>query len=260
MSGARRATRSRFQHIVAGAPDPAVVWHELERDGHDADLAFWLELARSCGGPVLDVGAGTGRVALALAGAGIEVVALDADPALLAELQARAEGLPLTTLAADARAFELSGASFRLVIAANLVAKLGGDSAREAFLRRAGAVLAPAGIVVLTFQPEAALDEFEWHAGERTPLPDIVEHGGHVFCSQPTAARRRGGSVELVRRREHVDPDGRLRREWQRATVDVLDAAELEQAGQRAGLHAIARRRLAPTALDPGCEVVMLGV
>jgi ubiquinone/menaquinone biosynthesis C-methylase UbiE len=260
MSSARRAARSRFQRLVAGIPDPAVVWHELERDGHGADLALWLELAHGCGGTVLDVGAGTGRVALTLAKAGIDVVALDCNPVLLAELQARAESLPLTTVAADARAFELPGASFSLVIAANLVAKLGGDSGREAFLRRARAVLAPAGIVAVTYQPEAALDEFEWHAGERTPLPDILEHGGHVFCSQPAAARRRGSSFELVRRREHVDPDGRLRREWQRATVDVLSAAELKQAGQRAGLRAIARRRLAPTALDPGCEVVMLGV
>ena len=39
-------------------------------------------------GPVLDVGAGTGRVALALARAGHEVIALDADPELLGELRA----------------------------------------------------------------------------------------------------------------------------------------------------------------------------
>jgi SAM-dependent methyltransferase len=259
MSGARRAARPGLQQARAGAPEPAVVWHELERDGHDADLALWLELAGSCGGPVLDVGAGTGRVALALAGAGIEVVALDRDPVLLAELQARATELPLTTVTADARSFELPGASFPLVIAANVVAKLGGDSGREAFLKRARAVLAPAGIVVLTFQPEATLREFEWHDGEWTPLPDVVERGGHVFCSQPTAARRRGASFELVRRREHVDPTGRLRREWQRATVDVLDVAELQQAGQRAGLRMVVRRHLEPTTLDPGCEVVVLG-
>ena len=41
-----------------------VVWHDVECGGYDADLPLWRELAREAGGPVLDVGAGTGRVAL----------------------------------------------------------------------------------------------------------------------------------------------------------------------------------------------------
>ena len=41
-----------------------VVWHDVECGGYDADLTLWQELAREAGGPVLDVGAGTGRVAL----------------------------------------------------------------------------------------------------------------------------------------------------------------------------------------------------
>ena len=37
-----------------------MVWHDVECGGYDADLTLWRELAREAGGPVLDVGAGTG--------------------------------------------------------------------------------------------------------------------------------------------------------------------------------------------------------
>jgi len=55
---------------MRAGPSPAqraVVWHDLECGGYRVDLQAWLELAERAGGPVLDVGAGTGRVSLALA-------------------------------------------------------------------------------------------------------------------------------------------------------------------------------------------------
>ena len=50
-----------------------VVWHDLECSGYDEDLPLWHALAAETGGPVLDVGAGTGRVSLELADAGVPV-------------------------------------------------------------------------------------------------------------------------------------------------------------------------------------------
>ena len=48
----------------------SVIWHDLECGGYAEDLALWRELAMRHGGPVLDVGAGTGRTAIMLARAG----------------------------------------------------------------------------------------------------------------------------------------------------------------------------------------------
>jgi 2-polyprenyl-3-methyl-5-hydroxy-6-metoxy-1,4-benzoquinol methylase len=70
------------------------VWRDLECGGYAEDLAVWHGLAARVGGPVPDVGAGTGRVALDLAAQGVEVVALDAAEPLLNALECRGRDLP----------------------------------------------------------------------------------------------------------------------------------------------------------------------
>ncbi len=74
----------------------AAIWHEVECGGYAADLPVWEGLAADAAGPVLELGCGTGRVALRLAGRDREVWAVDADASLLEALQARAsaQGLP----------------------------------------------------------------------------------------------------------------------------------------------------------------------
>src|SRR5215211_6069455 len=85
----------------------AALWHDLECGGYRDDLPWWRSLAAATGGPVLDVGAGTGRVTLDLAAQGLAVVALDNEAALLAALAHRAARLPVETVVADARSFAL---------------------------------------------------------------------------------------------------------------------------------------------------------
>src|SRR3954447_12989570 len=91
------------------------LWHDLECGGYREDLPRWRSLAGETGGPVLDVGAGTGRVTLDLAAGGIPVVGLDIEPGPLAALAHRAAGLAVETVVADARHFEL-GRRFPLIL------------------------------------------------------------------------------------------------------------------------------------------------
>lgn len=49
----------------------------------EGDVEFYLKQARNIGGPVLELGVGTGRVALPLARAGFKVVGLDLSPHML---------------------------------------------------------------------------------------------------------------------------------------------------------------------------------
>jgi ubiquinone/menaquinone biosynthesis C-methylase UbiE len=93
------------------------MWHDVECGGYTADLALWRELADATPDGVLDVGAGTGRVALHLARAGHAVTALDIDAELLAVLaeRARAAELRIATVTADAAGFDLGERRFGLI-------------------------------------------------------------------------------------------------------------------------------------------------
>ena len=47
------------------------------------DLPFYVDLAKQIGGPILEMGCGTGRLLLPIAHAGIEIHGLDNAPAML---------------------------------------------------------------------------------------------------------------------------------------------------------------------------------
>ena len=53
------------------------------------DVAFFVDLARAAGGPVLEVGCGTGRVLIPIAQAGVEITGLDLSEGMLAVCRAK---------------------------------------------------------------------------------------------------------------------------------------------------------------------------
>lgn len=58
------------------------------------DVAFYADLAREADGPVLELGAGTGRVSWALAAEGVDVLGLDLSKAMLACAEAKRAAVP----------------------------------------------------------------------------------------------------------------------------------------------------------------------
>lgn len=66
---------------------------------HRRDLEHYVALAQRARGPVLELGAGTGRVTLALLRAGVEVTAVDRSADMLERARERAERLPRTARA-----------------------------------------------------------------------------------------------------------------------------------------------------------------
>jgi SAM-dependent methyltransferase len=249
----------------------AATWHDVECGSYTADLELWRTLARDCGGPILDVGCGTGRVALELAVAGHEIVGIDADPALVAKLNERATaaGLSARAIAADARSFTVgtgagsvlsdrpSGSgSFPLAILPMQVTQLlGGPAGRSRMLAAVRRELTPGGLLAL-----ALADPFDAvEPGEaRPPLPDVLEIHGWVLSSTPVAVRDEGDAVSIDRIRQAVSPAGELTEELATVTLDNCAPATLEDEGRAAGLRVLDARHVPATPDYVGSTVVML--
>lgn len=71
--------------IYDDAPD----LYDLQYASYRDDIPFYLRLADELGGPVLEIGAGTGRLTEALAAAGHEIVAVDYSEAMSSRAQQR---------------------------------------------------------------------------------------------------------------------------------------------------------------------------
>lgn len=119
---------------------------------HKRDLAFYVELARRARGPVLELGAGTGRVTLALLRAGVRVTALDNSRTMLARAAERVRKLPaeqrerVTWVRGDLRQLKL-GQRFALVLAPfNLLMHMYTRQDVERALRGVRAHLRPKGL------------------------------------------------------------------------------------------------------------------
>ncbi|MBL8046027.1 MAG: class I SAM-dependent methyltransferase [Anaerolineales bacterium] len=62
-------------------------YYDLENAEFTEDLEFWIELAEEHGGPVLELGCGTGRVLLQIARRGLAITGVDNSPEMLARLE-----------------------------------------------------------------------------------------------------------------------------------------------------------------------------
>ena len=87
--------------------------YDIEDDS-DTGIAFYTELARETGGPVLEIACGTGRVSIPIARLGFAVTGLDIVPGMLERARRKSAGLPTRWVEGDARSFNL-GEHFRLV-------------------------------------------------------------------------------------------------------------------------------------------------
>ncbi len=233
-----------------------VIWHDLECSSYDADLPLWRELAQHARGAVLDVGAGTGRITLDLARRGHEVVAIDSEEPLLAALRARAGGLQVQTIRADARDFD-AGRRFPLIIVPMQTTQLlDGSAGRASFLRRAHRHLDRGGLLALAIADplEGVVDELA-----EPPRPEMREIDGVVYSSRAIAITDEGDGSTIHRVRETVDAIGTHTAEENVVRLDLLDPATLEDEGRSAGLLVHARRSVPGNDEYIGSDVVMLG-
>ncbi len=241
---------------AGGAFGFEAIWHDVECGAYAADLPLWAELAHESKGSVLELGAGTGRVSLALAAERIDVTALERSPALLAALRERARerALEVKVIAADARDLAARG-EFALVLAPMQFAHLlGGSDGRRRTLERCATALRPGGAVALAILADVPATGLP----DAPPYPDVREIDGWIYSSQPIEVRRTPGGLESRRLRQVVSPAGELSDSLDLIHLDAVRAAELEAEGAAAGLSARERIPIPPTDDHLGSTVVVL--
>ena len=123
------------------------------------DLPFYRQLVEARGGPVLELGCGTGRVTLPLARLGVEVVGLELSSEMLsfAVQKAGAEGLELTFARADLRSFDLERTFPLLLLPYNTLNHLLDDASLAGALQSIRRHMDDESrLVIDTFQPSPA--------------------------------------------------------------------------------------------------------
>lgn len=233
------------------------VWHDVECAAYTADVDLWRELAAAVRGPILDLGCGTGRVALDLAARGHDVTGIDSDPALVAALRVRARerDLPVDALPGDARSFDL-GRSFAMVISPmQVVQLLGGPDGRRSMFATVRRHLDAGG----TFAAALA-NPFEGVPDEELgpPVPDMAERDGWVYSSTPVGIRRVKDWFLIDRHREAVSPDGKRTEEMSTIVLDTLAGEQFEAEAGPHGFSPQQRLRVPPTPDYVGSDVVVL--
>jgi SAM-dependent methyltransferase len=242
------------RHAGSASLSEAAIWHDVECGAYAADLGVWETLARRSGDPILELGAGTGRLAIHLARRGHRVIGLDNDPQLIAAQRERAAGLPVTPLLADARGFVLPEPVALAIAPMQLLQMLPDRAARLACLGSVAAQLLPGGRFA------AAMVEGMPEPEEGEPLlPDVREVDGWVYSSLPLEAVVGPERIVVHRLRQRVSPAGELTDAPDEVTICTLTAAELEAEAAEVGLVPIERLQIDPTADHVGSTVVVLG-
>jgi len=224
---------------------PAAARYDALHAGQIADSAFYVAEATRGGGPVLEVGCGTARVALAIAAAGIDVTGLDRSEPLLAGATAKrraaapADARRLSLVCADMRAYAFRRGFARVVMPFRVFQAMLTVADQLAALAAARAALTPGGRLVLDlFDPR--LDVLAEAAEGPAPLADT----GRRFRDARGEWRERAAArydldsqiVDLVYLYERIAEGGRVaERAFERLRVRYFTRWEFEHLLVRAG-------------------------
>jgi SAM-dependent methyltransferase len=208
--------------------------------GPAPDIAFYRELARSAGGPVLELGCGTGRVLLEIAKQGIPCAGLDLSPRMLDKLREKSAATGIELLRAPMQRFALDGKRFRLIYSAfrafQHMYTVEDQLACLACVRRH---LLPGGSFAFdVFNPRPARTAI---ADEPESVAVRFELGGDEVVRHDRVQRDTGAQLLRVHMRyERKRPDGAVRNDEVEFQMRWFYRFEIEHLLARAGFREIA--------------------
>jgi SAM-dependent methyltransferase len=117
------------------------------RDVVDPTVEFLAGVAE--GGPALELGIGTGRIALPLVRRGVEVHGIDLSPDMVAQLREKPGGEEIPVTIGDFATTTVEGTFSLAYVVWNSIMNLGTQEAQVACFRNAAAHLVPQGLFVV---------------------------------------------------------------------------------------------------------------
>lgn len=167
-----------------------------------AELRFWDLMLRRAGGSALELGVGTGRVAVPLARLGHKIWGIDTSHAMLERARAKSAGLPLARRSnlrlyrQDMRAFQLRRRFALIYVPFNSLLLLPRGSEVNSCLQRVAAHLAPDGLFVA--------DVFGMSAHDREPDVEMITFLEPEPVTGAEVTRERSYSFDPVCNQAHV--------------------------------------------------------
>lgn len=205
------------------------------------DVAFWQRMASGVRGTVLELGCGTGRIAVPLARSGVNLVGIDRSDRMLARAAQRAvTARPrrhrrgrLTFVRGDIRRLPFAADHFGLVIGAyGILQSLLSDRDLSAALQSAARVLRPGGLLGIDLVPDVPRwREYDGRVQLRGRL-----RGAHLTLIE--SVRQQPETRRTTFEQRYVERRGRAVRETRfELTFRTLTIPEMRTRLERAGFR-----------------------
>jgi SAM-dependent methyltransferase len=164
------------------------------------DVSFYVSLAVEAGGPVVELGVGTGRIAIPTAAAGVRVVGVDTSPGMLAVAREQAELAGVSDLidlrVGDLRKPPVRGEYALVTSPFRAMLHMETDRDRRAAIRAARKLVAPGGRFVFDVFEPSEEDIAETHERWLEREPGIWERADWHEESRTLILRLRTDDVE----------------------------------------------------------------
>ncbi len=210
---------------------------DLAKDPGD-DIELYRALAERTGGPVLELAAGSGRIARPLAAAGYPVTAVDFDPAMLARLDVTPPA-GLTSVLADLTTWRAATPAFRLaILGLNGLFLMADHRKQQAALASLAAALLPGGLAVVDIWLPDALDLARYDQHLSLDYVRVEPETGRTVMKSVAASHDAAtNSVELTSVYDEGLPGESVVRWIRRDLLQLVSVAELVELAASAGLE-----------------------
>ncbi|HTC86517.1 MAG TPA: class I SAM-dependent methyltransferase [Candidatus Acidoferrum sp.] len=220
--------------------------YDLDLTEDPGDLDLYHAFARRTGGPILELGVGSGRIAVPLAAAGHDVTGIDIEPAMLARARKRAMAAGdatagrLRLLGGDAREIRLPDAGrYRLAfVALNSILIMGDRVAQAAVVKTLADHLTPGGLAVVDVWLPDADDLARYDGRVILEYPRRDPESGHFVTKVGSALHDpASGTFQLTTIYEEGDPGTPAVRWIRQDRMRLVSPDDLRSFAESAGLE-----------------------